>query len=89
MAEDVESGRDDGRAWGHIINGRWRALPKVPLLGALLGPPPFDVALPDGQIRRVVHNPAEVVTNSARPCWRLPSRRRFVPAGRRLVLPRN
>lgn len=50
---------DDGRGWGHIEFGVWRPLPKVPMLLAGLGPPPFDVALPSGEVRHVVHDPVD------------------------------
>lgn len=50
------SGTDDGRPWGyiHAATGAWLELPKGPGL-VQLGPPPFDVTLPDGRVRRVVH----------------------------------
>lgn len=37
----------------------WFSLPKLPLLRAGLGPPPFDVTLPSGEVRHIIHNPAE------------------------------
>jgi hypothetical protein len=49
---------DDERPWGFITEaGQWVPLPKVPMLLAELGPPPFDVKLPSGHIRHVVHEP--------------------------------
>lgn len=49
---------DDGLPWGYIIeDGTWRALPKTPMLLAMLGPPPFDVTLPSGEIRHIIHRP--------------------------------
>ena len=49
---------DDGLEWGYIDSeGIWRKLPKVPMLLALMGPPEFDVTLPDGRVRRIVHKP--------------------------------
>ena len=49
---------DDGRPWGWVApDGAWRALPKPPLLLAELGPPPFRVKLPSGEVRAVVHQP--------------------------------
>lgn len=49
---------DDGRPWGFITaDGAWRELPKTPLLLAGLGPPPFRVTLPSGNVREVVHQP--------------------------------
>ena len=50
---------DDGEPWGFITAGVWIPLPKQPLLLAGLGPPPFDVRLPSGEIRHVVHQPQE------------------------------
>lgn len=38
-------------------------LPKQPLLLAELGPPPFDVTLPSGEIRHVVHEPPQETDN--------------------------
>lgn len=49
---------DDGLEWGHIDKaGAWHPLPKTPMLLAEMGPPPFDVTLPDGRVRHVVHKP--------------------------------
>jgi hypothetical protein len=49
---------DDGRAWGWINDGVWCPIPKLPLLLAQRGPPPFDVTLPgSGEVRHIVHNP--------------------------------
>lgn len=60
MSDIIHDESDDGRAWGYVTDdGVWHALPKTPLLLAGFGPPPFDVELPTGEIRRVVHNPAE------------------------------
>lgn len=53
--------RDDGRVWGHIEDGVFRHLPKRPLLDAGLGPAPFEVTLPDGRVRQVVHEPVHEV----------------------------
>jgi hypothetical protein len=55
MPDDTE--RDDGKPWGHIVDGQWWPLPKLPLLRAGLGPPPFKVTLPDQRVREVVHPP--------------------------------
>ena len=49
--------QDDELPWGFMNGEQWVPLPKVPLLLAGLGPPPFDVKLPSGEIRRVVHRP--------------------------------
>lgn len=49
---------DDGLPWGFVTEaGQWVPLPKIPLLLAGLGPPPFDVVLPSGATRHVVHAP--------------------------------
>jgi hypothetical protein len=49
---------DDGLPWGWIDSqGDWRVLPKGPMVGAGLGPPPFDVTLSNGEVRRVIHQP--------------------------------
>lgn len=50
---------DDGLPWGYVLasSGAWIELPKGPGL-IHLGPPPFDVTLPDGRVRRIVHKPA-------------------------------
>jgi hypothetical protein len=49
---------DDGQPWGFIddATGEWIELPKGPGL-IDMGPPPFDVDLYDGRVRRVVHKP--------------------------------
>jgi hypothetical protein len=54
---DTNEPTDDGLPWGHIEDGVWYELPRSPGL-LYLGPPPFDVTLWDGRVRRVVHNPA-------------------------------
>ena len=48
---------DDGLPWGYMNGAVWIQLPKQPLLLAQLGPPPFEVVLPSGQVRHVVHQP--------------------------------
>lgn len=54
-----KSEHDDGLPWGHITDdGAWHPLPKTPLLLADMGPPPFKVKLPSGEMREVVHKPA-------------------------------
>src|SRR5215472_18501112 len=46
---------DDGQPWGHVTeDGVWHELPKTPLIMAELGPPPFKVRLPSGEMREVV-----------------------------------
>jgi len=58
---------DDGLPWGYVhdVEG-WLPLPKGPGL-IHMGPPPFDVTLPDGRIRRVVHKPGTGGPDDARP----------------------
>lgn len=48
---------DDGFDWGWMECGAWRKLPKQPMLLADLGPPPFDVTLPSGEVRMIIHAP--------------------------------
>jgi hypothetical protein len=49
---------DDGLPWGFFTDdGAWHELPKKPLLLADLGPPPFKVKMPSGEMREVVHQP--------------------------------
>lgn len=52
--------QDDGRPWGFMSDGWcWNEIPKLPILRAGIGPPPFEIELPGGQIRHIVHNPME------------------------------
>lgn len=54
MADD----NDDGLSWGYVTaEGDWLVLPKGPMLLAGMGPPPFDVTLPSGEVRHIVHQP--------------------------------
>jgi hypothetical protein len=48
---------DDGKPWGFMVGEAFVLLPKVPLLMAHLGPPPFDVTMPSEAVRRIVHEP--------------------------------
>ena len=49
---------DDGKPWGFVTEaGQWVELPKTPMLLAELGPPPFSLKLPSGDMRHVVHAP--------------------------------
>ena len=49
---------DDGKPWGHVTDdGVWHPLPKTPMLLAEMGPPPFSVRMPSGEMRHVVHKP--------------------------------
>lgn len=58
--EEGLSSHDDGRPWGFMAEPTmWLALPKTPMLLANLGPPPFSVVLPDGEVRHIIHNPEE------------------------------
>lgn len=48
---------EDEPPWGWIDEtGEWRELPKVPMM-MHLGPPPFDVTLPSGEVRHVIYKP--------------------------------
>jgi hypothetical protein len=50
--------QDDHQDWGYIDpDGEWMILPKLPMLRAGLGPPPFEVTLPSGEKRGVCHRP--------------------------------
>ena len=60
------SAGDDGLPWGFMLGDRWFELPKPPGL-IDMGPPPFDVLLPDGRTRRVVHKPEETSSDDAIP----------------------
>jgi hypothetical protein len=56
----TKSPHDDGRKWGFMVEPTiWIEIPKVPMLLANLGPPPFDVELPSGEVRHIIHDPAE------------------------------
>lgn len=46
--------------WGFMLGDTFRKLPVEPLLLAGLGPPPFDVELPTGEIRHVISDPSYV-----------------------------
>ena len=56
-SEEGAPNGDDGRPWGYVhpVEG-WIRLPKGPGL-VVMGPPPFDVTLPTGAVRRIVHEP--------------------------------
>ena len=58
-SDEVEkSPFDDGLPWGYISqDGVWRPLPKTPMILAEMGPPPFWVTLPSGEVRYVIHEP--------------------------------
>lgn len=45
--------QDDGFPWGFFDEHEFIEIPKTPLLLAGYGPPPFDVTLPSGEVRRV------------------------------------
>lgn len=64
VENEMNTIHDDGRDWGYMENGAWLKLPKVPMLLAHMGPPPFDVTLPHTEeIRRIIHNPEETIDN--------------------------
>lgn len=44
--------------WGHIEEGVFVPLPKMPMTLAGYGPPPFSVKLSDGRVRHVIEDPA-------------------------------
>lgn len=45
----------EGPDWGYIqADGNFRKLPKTPMVLAALGPPPFPVTLPSGEIRHII-----------------------------------
>jgi hypothetical protein len=49
---------DTAKAWGyHDATGSFVELPKVPMLEAGMGPPPFTVRLPSGESRLVIEAP--------------------------------
>jgi len=49
---------DNGQLWGYIDReGVYRPLPKIPMLLANMGPPPFDVTLPSGEVRHIIDQP--------------------------------
>lgn len=67
MSDTYERGNfptDDGREWGFVEEGAWIRLPKIPMLLAELGPPPFSVRLPDGRVRHVLHDPGAIMPGS-------------------------
>jgi len=43
--------------WGFMEDGVFVALPLRPMLEARLGPPPFDVTLPSGEVRHIIEQP--------------------------------
>lgn len=57
MSDRDDRMRDDGLIWGWMDGDLFVPLPKLPLLRNGLGPPPFDVTLPVGTVRHVVHDP--------------------------------
>ena len=47
--------------WGYICpEGGFRPLPKGPMLAAGMGPPPFTVTLPIGEVRHIIEQPIEL-----------------------------
>jgi hypothetical protein len=57
MTDREDRLNDDDKPWGHVEDGEFYILPKGPMLASGLGPPPFDVKLPDGRVRHVCHRP--------------------------------
>ena len=49
------------RRWGFMEDGAFVALPKMPMTMAQLGPPPFAVTLPSGEVRNIIEDPAHDV----------------------------
>ena len=48
--------------WGFYSDGTFIPLPIAPMRH--LGPPPFSVTLPSGELREVVEGPSEVATEN-------------------------
>lgn len=48
---------DTSKRWGFIQHGVFCPLPKMPMLLARLGPPPYDVRLPSGEVRHIIEEP--------------------------------
>lgn len=48
----------DQCSWGFMVDGTFVPVPREPLELGGLGPPPFDVRLPSGEMRRIVEGPA-------------------------------
>lgn len=57
--ESDRAGTDDGQPWGYIDPKMddWIVMPKGPMIAAGYGPPPFQIVLPSGEIREVIHQP--------------------------------
>ena len=63
-----DSDRDTPLPWGYIgPEGVFIPLPKVPMLLAGLGPPPFDVELPSGEVRHIIEQPDQIAPVERRP----------------------
>ena len=59
MNEADSADRDTPNPWGHICDeGIFRDVPKLPMLRAGFGPPPFSVTLPVGTVRQIIEQPA-------------------------------
>lgn len=58
MTEE-EAARDTPRRWGVMEDGRFRAIPKPPMLMGAYGPPPFRVARPDGVELDIIEEPEQ------------------------------
>ncbi len=59
MSIEDDREHDDGRTWGYMAGDKFVPLPKQPMLLGLLGPPPFSIRLPSGEMRDVIHDPGE------------------------------
>jgi hypothetical protein len=58
MSEEIIlAAGDDGSIWGFIEEGAFVSLPKRPMVLANMGPPPFDVTLPSGEVRHIILEP--------------------------------
>lgn len=57
MPDHTDQSRDDGRVWGHIEDGVFRPLDKRLMLDGGYGPPPFEIEIRAGVVRRVVCQP--------------------------------
>lgn len=57
--ERPKNPHDDDKIWGFMEKDVFVAVPKRPLLRGGLGPPPFEVVLRNGSIRRIIHAPPD------------------------------
>jgi hypothetical protein len=62
MADESKRDKEmmDGPPWGYLMaDGQFRELPKRPMVLGGLGPPPFRVELPTGEVRHIIFKPEE------------------------------